>query len=160
MFSLLTTLFFSLYAIAYAAPSLVKRIVVDPPITSPDASTVWTVGSTVTVTWSVYSPPVRRRLCVLTIWAYVDTGILLSYLWRLKTALGVSYSVSRPRTARIFNWVSFLTYPLFVILCLVWPPTMQPSIDLSQCGLLQASTLTSCAYSVHGANIFLAMVRR
>ncbi|EIM81626.1 uncharacterized protein STEHIDRAFT_22683, partial [Stereum hirsutum FP-91666 SS1] len=33
-------------------PSLVKRIVVDPPITSPDASTVWTVGSSVTVTWN------------------------------------------------------------------------------------------------------------
>lgn len=32
-------------------PELGKRIVVDPKITSPTASTVWTVGENVTVTW-------------------------------------------------------------------------------------------------------------
>jgi hypothetical protein len=46
---------FVLYAtlalqVAYALP-LVKRIVVDPPITSPSAGTVWTPGQTQTVTW-------------------------------------------------------------------------------------------------------------
>ena len=43
-----------LYAIAlqlvHALP-LVKRIVVDPPITSPSANTVWTPGNSELVTW-------------------------------------------------------------------------------------------------------------
>jgi hypothetical protein len=45
-----------LYAIVlrvvYALP-LEKRIVVDPPITSPSPGTVWTPGNTELVTWCV-----------------------------------------------------------------------------------------------------------
>ncbi|KAH9948827.1 hypothetical protein B0H21DRAFT_203675 [Amylocystis lapponica] len=49
---------FMLYALTFLltlaqAVPLSLRDVVDPPITSPDASTVWTVGKTVTVTWNM-----------------------------------------------------------------------------------------------------------
>lgn len=37
-----------------ASPVKLARDVVDPQITSPDASTVWTVGKTETVTWYVF----------------------------------------------------------------------------------------------------------
>ncbi|TFY71067.1 hypothetical protein EVG20_g1926 [Dentipellis fragilis] len=53
----LTFLFLCVFfAFAHAAP-LVKRIVVDPPITSPTASTVWTVGDKVNVTWDASIVP-------------------------------------------------------------------------------------------------------
>ncbi|TFY80914.1 hypothetical protein EWM64_g3099 [Hericium alpestre] len=54
--SSLTFLFLCLVAFVHAAP-LVKRIVVDPQITTPTASTVWTVGSSVTVTWDTTQIP-------------------------------------------------------------------------------------------------------
>ena len=53
--STIYALFFLLAAV-HAIPlhrSLEKRDVIDPPITSPDASTTWNVGETVTVTWYV-----------------------------------------------------------------------------------------------------------
>ncbi|KAA1469741.1 hypothetical protein DENSPDRAFT_640884 [Dentipellis sp. KUC8613] len=53
----LTFLFLCVFfAFAHAAP-FVKRIVVDPPITSPTASTVWTVGDKVNVTWDASIVP-------------------------------------------------------------------------------------------------------
>ncbi|KAK0466909.1 uncharacterized protein EV420DRAFT_1506060, partial [Desarmillaria tabescens] len=41
------------------SPILISRDVYVPPITSPDASTVWTVNTTQTVTWDVSDPPVN-----------------------------------------------------------------------------------------------------
>ncbi|TDL17212.1 hypothetical protein BD410DRAFT_776335 [Rickenella mellea] len=45
-----------LVTLANAGP-LLGRTVWDPPITSPDASTVWTVGSKETVKWDISSKP-------------------------------------------------------------------------------------------------------
>lgn len=53
--STICALFFLLAAV-HAVPlqwSLEKRDVISPPVTSPDASTTWNVGETVTVTWYV-----------------------------------------------------------------------------------------------------------
>ncbi|KIK57146.1 hypothetical protein GYMLUDRAFT_46378 [Collybiopsis luxurians FD-317 M1] len=47
-FTISLCLFFS---VVRALPTLLSRDVVDPPITSPTASTVWHSGETVTVTW-------------------------------------------------------------------------------------------------------------
>ncbi|KAF5382306.1 hypothetical protein D9757_008474 [Collybiopsis confluens] len=47
-FTILSCLFLSL---VQALPTMFQRDVVDPPITSPTASTVWHSGDTVTVTW-------------------------------------------------------------------------------------------------------------
>ena len=48
----LTIVLFCLLALAQAVP-VVKRIVISPQITTPNASTIWNVGNTVTVTWCV-----------------------------------------------------------------------------------------------------------
>jgi hypothetical protein len=42
------------YVAGHAKLMLEKKDVAAPPVTSPDASTVWTVGSTQTVTWYVH----------------------------------------------------------------------------------------------------------
>ncbi|KAK0202495.1 hypothetical protein DFS33DRAFT_1340573 [Desarmillaria ectypa] len=52
------TMLSALVASAFATPILIPRDVYVPPITSPDASTVWTVNTTQTVTWDVSDPPV------------------------------------------------------------------------------------------------------
>ncbi|KAH9936654.1 uncharacterized protein B0H18DRAFT_868458 [Fomitopsis serialis] len=49
-----------LLAAVHAIPlrrALEERDVISPPITSPDASTVWNVGETVTVTWDLSALP-------------------------------------------------------------------------------------------------------
>jgi hypothetical protein len=55
-------LFFALGVSAAPTPrsvNLSQRDVWAPPVTSPDASTVWTVGSTVTATWDTSTRPVN-----------------------------------------------------------------------------------------------------
>ncbi|ESK85616.1 hypothetical protein Moror_9994 [Moniliophthora roreri MCA 2997] len=57
-FKLATVLAF--VAAASASPALVKKAALDvwsPRIISPDATTVWTVGSTVNVTWDTSDAP-------------------------------------------------------------------------------------------------------
>ena len=65
MFSTVTqlaSLFLALAATTLATPLVItQRDVVDPPITSPTAKTVWTVGETETVTWYVLWPIVLER---------------------------------------------------------------------------------------------------
>ncbi|KAI6041372.1 hypothetical protein EDC04DRAFT_2565756 [Pisolithus marmoratus] len=56
MFTTLLLSLFSLVSSALAVP-LPARDVVDPPITSPTASTVWNVGETQIVTWSTANLP-------------------------------------------------------------------------------------------------------
>ncbi|KAF8843219.1 hypothetical protein BDN67DRAFT_964584 [Paxillus ammoniavirescens] len=56
MFMQLILLLTSLVSFVYAVP-LALRDVVDPPITSPTAATVWHVGDTQTVTWSTAGLP-------------------------------------------------------------------------------------------------------
>ncbi|KAF9064581.1 hypothetical protein BDP27DRAFT_1230327 [Rhodocollybia butyracea] len=41
---------------------LLSRTVFDPPVTSPNASTVWTVGETVTATWDTSSLPPANEI--------------------------------------------------------------------------------------------------
>lgn len=48
---LLAVLFFISFVAAAPAASLKERDVVDPPVTTPNATTVWVVGSTQTVVW-------------------------------------------------------------------------------------------------------------
>ncbi|KAI0081662.1 hypothetical protein K474DRAFT_1259092 [Panus rudis PR-1116 ss-1] len=48
---------FAVFATSAKALPLVSRDVIDPPITSPDASTVWHVGETQTVTWDTSGIP-------------------------------------------------------------------------------------------------------
>ncbi|KAI6030709.1 hypothetical protein F5J12DRAFT_802348 [Pisolithus orientalis] len=56
MFTTLALSLFSLVSCVLTVP-LPARDVVDPPITSPTASTVWNVGETQTVTWSTANLP-------------------------------------------------------------------------------------------------------
>ncbi|KIJ17905.1 hypothetical protein PAXINDRAFT_167837 [Paxillus involutus ATCC 200175] len=56
MFMQLILLLTSLVSFVYAVP-LALRDVVDPPITSPTAATIWHVGDTQTVTWSTAGLP-------------------------------------------------------------------------------------------------------
>ncbi|CAL1712728.1 unnamed protein product [Somion occarium] len=57
MFDAIVLVFSYLLSSAHAIPVLVTRDVVNPPVTSPDASTVWHVGETQTVTWDTSSLP-------------------------------------------------------------------------------------------------------
>ncbi|KAK0489239.1 hypothetical protein IW261DRAFT_1443894 [Armillaria novae-zelandiae] len=53
------TMLTALVASAFATPIHIARDVYSPPITSPDANTVWTVNTTQTVTWDASNPPVN-----------------------------------------------------------------------------------------------------
>ncbi|KAF8556382.1 hypothetical protein OG21DRAFT_659969 [Imleria badia] len=61
MFFFLLASVCALFSLVFAVPihSLVTRDVWVPPILSPNASTVWTVGGTYTVTWNTTSKPVN-----------------------------------------------------------------------------------------------------
>jgi len=52
---------FALFGSTYAIP-VTSRDVFDPPVTNPNADTVWTVGSTQTVTWDTSSLPAASQL--------------------------------------------------------------------------------------------------
>ncbi|KAK0438042.1 hypothetical protein EV421DRAFT_983279 [Armillaria borealis] len=49
----------ALVASVLATPIHIPRDVYSPPITSPDANTVWTVNTTQTVTWDASNAPVN-----------------------------------------------------------------------------------------------------
>ncbi|KAF9064591.1 hypothetical protein BDP27DRAFT_1333308 [Rhodocollybia butyracea] len=51
-----------LFSLARASPMLLSRTVFDPPVTSPNSSTVWTVGETVTATWDTSSLPPANEI--------------------------------------------------------------------------------------------------
>ncbi len=51
------TMLCALVTSVLATPIHIPRDVYDPPITSPNACTVWTVNTTQTVTWDVSNPP-------------------------------------------------------------------------------------------------------
>ncbi|KAK0489241.1 hypothetical protein IW261DRAFT_1443900 [Armillaria novae-zelandiae] len=53
------TMLCALVASVVATPIHIARDVYDPPITSPDANTVWTVNTTQTVTWDTSDPPTQ-----------------------------------------------------------------------------------------------------
>ena len=89
--SLLTFVLFYVLAIVHAVP-LVKRIVVSPQITSPTASTVWTVGNQVTVTWCV-QPSLPLPGVPLCGWLIGDLGTPRASR-RQTTLLVSSYSVT------------------------------------------------------------------
>ncbi|KAG6377238.1 hypothetical protein JVT61DRAFT_1292 [Boletus reticuloceps] len=59
MFAQYVLLLTSLLSSVLTLP-LVRRDVVDPPITSPTASTIWHVGQTQTVTWNSTGLPVNQ----------------------------------------------------------------------------------------------------
>ncbi|KAK0188603.1 hypothetical protein F5146DRAFT_1055934 [Armillaria mellea] len=54
-----TTMLYALVASVIATPIHIARDVYDPPITSPNANTVWTVNTTQTVTWDTSNPPAQ-----------------------------------------------------------------------------------------------------
>ncbi|SJL04100.1 uncharacterized protein ARMOST_07459 [Armillaria ostoyae] len=53
------TMLTALVASVLATPIHIPRDVYSPPITSPDANTVWTVNTTQTVTWDTSNAPVN-----------------------------------------------------------------------------------------------------
>ncbi|KAK0239207.1 hypothetical protein EDD85DRAFT_829431 [Armillaria nabsnona] len=53
------TMLTALVASVFATPIYIPRDVYSPPITSPDANTVWTVNTTQTVTWDTSNAPVN-----------------------------------------------------------------------------------------------------
>ncbi|KAK0188605.1 hypothetical protein F5146DRAFT_1055942 [Armillaria mellea] len=53
------TMLTALVACVFASPIHIPRDVYSPPITSPNATTVWTVNTTQTVTWDASNPPVN-----------------------------------------------------------------------------------------------------
>ncbi|KAK0214846.1 hypothetical protein IW262DRAFT_246872 [Armillaria fumosa] len=54
-----TTMLCALVASVVATPIHIARDVYDPPITSPNANTVWIVNTTQTVTWDTSNPPAQ-----------------------------------------------------------------------------------------------------
>ncbi|KAK0214844.1 hypothetical protein IW262DRAFT_246737 [Armillaria fumosa] len=53
------TMLTALVASAFGTPIHIARDVYSPPITSPNANTVWTVNTIQTVTWDASNPPVN-----------------------------------------------------------------------------------------------------
>ncbi|KAK0220211.1 hypothetical protein IW262DRAFT_1316809 [Armillaria fumosa] len=53
------TMLTALVASTFATPIHIARDVYSPPITSPNATTVWTVNTIQTVTWDASNPPVN-----------------------------------------------------------------------------------------------------
>ncbi|KAI0032559.1 hypothetical protein K488DRAFT_37689, partial [Vararia minispora EC-137] len=73
---------------------LFKRIVVAPPITSPDASTVWTVGQQVTVAWNTSSIPTGTNLTGQLVLGFQTPG---SENLNLDNPLAVNFSLNAGR---------------------------------------------------------------
>ncbi|KAN0127312.1 hypothetical protein V8E53_014563 [Lactarius tabidus] len=73
MMSLLTFVFFYVLTFVHALP-LAKRIVVSPQITSPTATTIWTVGNQVTVTWDTSNIPPPGNFTGQLVLGYLTSG--------------------------------------------------------------------------------------
>ncbi|KAK0489254.1 hypothetical protein IW261DRAFT_1443944 [Armillaria novae-zelandiae] len=58
-FTLPITMLTALVASTFATPIHVARDVYAPPVTSPDASAVWTINTTQTVSWDTSNPPAQ-----------------------------------------------------------------------------------------------------
>ncbi|KAK0239209.1 hypothetical protein EDD85DRAFT_936330 [Armillaria nabsnona] len=105
-----TTMLCALVASVFATPIHIARDVNDvyaPPITSPNASTVWTVNTTQTVTWDTSNPPAQITNPIGTIRLRKDGITFLTLASGFDILLG-TFEVTVPDVAESSEYILVL----------------------------------------------------